>query len=129
MKHGDFNLAESTAILRYLSNFAKKTYLMDRVNPISVAETENYISYHQQSMRPIARLVYGQVFAPKDQRQFFDAAKDTQLVDTVFSNLLMNHPQITSEFILEQGFSICDIILFCEVIQLNIVGYDLEGKY
>ena len=77
----------------------------------------------------MTRLVFGQLFAPPPMKNFFDLEKDTKLVDTVLSEVLSEYPSVKTNYLLGERFSICDIMLACEIMQNNMMNYDLENKF
>ena len=129
LQHGSLNIAESTAIFRYINNLVEDKSLFNYHDLTSRILTENFFVYYHQNVRPITRLTTGQIFMPDFLKKFFDVEKDIELTEKILLMLVDNYPSISSGYILGERFSICDILLFCEIMQLNLLGYDIVNKH
>ena len=72
----------------------------------------------------MTRMFFG-LIAPPALKKHFNFEEDTLLAEKVLHMLSVNYPSLNNSYVLGERFSICDIMLFCEIMQMNMAGYDM----
>lgn len=134
IKHGELRIGESTAILRYLGSICerneKSMSFYPKSNIVENLKIEQYFKFHHTKLRVLYRILWAYLFAKAfNAEQFFDkGVEDDQTfrILTLFEEIYLKNG---NSYILGTTFTICDIVALSEIMQLNLIDYDIKGKF
>jgi glutathione S-transferase len=126
----EFKLGESSAILRFLSDFYKcDEKLYPRHDVFRRALIDQWLDWHHNNTRFAAsNYVFGKVFKPIFESKgvktsVYDSYKFLLVVLSFLDKIFEER-----KFIVDDNISIADLLLVCEINQLILTDFDL-GKY
>ncbi|XP_043924605.1 glutathione S-transferase theta-1-like [Protopterus annectens] len=132
LKDGDFTLAESVAILLYLS---RKYKTPDHWYPLQlqkVARVDEFLSWQHTSIRTDAdNLFWLKVVIPLILKKDCPAEKIDAAVETLNETLKQFEDKFLQDkaFIAGEDISIADLVAYSELIQAFFIGLDIfEGR-
>ena len=139
-KTEDFVFTESCAILRFLAQkYPKHTQeLYPALDRIQEARVENFYTFYHSILRPMTKYPFGKLYATKIQLEtIIDLKEDKKAVYRGLEALANRYRLAESivegdkshKFVFGRNFTVFDILAFSEVMQLNMIGFDLKGSF
>lgn len=128
---GDLTVFESTAIIRYICNkYPHETRaLYPKTSVSEVYRIEEFLTFYHKELRQIVYLLIVR-FMMKNGKDFDgykqEAEKFNNLEDLTASKLTaFEQNYLQKDYILGSSASICDILALCEIMELNLMNFDL----
>jgi glutathione S-transferase len=126
LQDGEFCLAESHSIARYLhAKYSPKNGLfLD--DPVKNARINMYLDFHLGGTRRISGWLFNQMFAPMLGRPASPLIEEYRTEAERVLRFLDTKMLKDSPYLANGEFSFADVSAYCEIVQLKFMDYDFK---